>query len=71
MGERTHRIRRQIVEVEIADEGEARPLQERLSRLYRQRIAAAIERACDAIAGSEAIVRLERVTVDLGEIAAD
>ncbi|MEZ4382399.1 MAG: contractile injection system tape measure protein [Nannocystaceae bacterium] len=71
MGERTHRIRRQIVEIEVADERDARSLQGRLSRLQRQRIAAAIERACDAVARGGETIRFDRVEIDLGEIAAE
>ena len=68
MGDQTHRIERQIFEVVVADQGDAKGLQVTLSRIQRQKIEAIIERACDRIAGPGTLLRIDRLSIDLGEI---
>ena len=71
MAKQTHRIERQILEIEVADASDGRRLQEVLSRLQRQSLAGIIERTLDEIADPDTLVRIERLTVDLGEIKED
>lgn len=71
MAEQTHRIERQILEIEVSDPSEGRRLQEVLSRLHRQSFAGIIERTLDELAGPGTLVRIDRLTIDLGEIDDD
>ena len=71
MAEQTHRIERQILEIEVGDPSEGRRLQEVLSRLHRQSFAGIIERTLDELAGPDTLVRIDRLTIDLGEIDGD
>ncbi len=71
MGDQTHRIERQILEIVVADPESAKQLQATLSRLQRQKIERIIERVCDRIAGPETLLRIDRLSIDLGEINSD
>ncbi len=71
MAEQTHRIERQIIEVEVRDPSEGRKLQEVLSRLHRQSFAGIIQRTLDELADPDTLLRIERLTIDLGEIDGD
>lgn len=73
----THRIKRQIVALEVAgrDRGRvlARELQERTSRVHRERLVAIIADQCDRASPpdrADRLDRIDRIEVDLGEIPA-
>ncbi|MEZ4453499.1 MAG: contractile injection system tape measure protein [Nannocystaceae bacterium] len=67
----THRVRRQILEIEVSDPAAGRRLQDALLRLQRERIVPALERIFDAIAGPDELLRIDRLEVDLGALDPD
>lgn len=66
----THRIRRLVFEVETGDGEDARRLQGVLGGM-QDRLGALIEGVCDDLQRSEGVDRIERLTVDVGEVDAD
>ena len=65
-----HSIRRETLEVAVADETLAFALQPRLAELNRKRLLPAIERLLDELSLPGQHLRIDRVDVDLGVLAA-
>lgn len=65
----THRIQRQVIELELAAGMPAAESQERLAREMRDRVMPALCAAFDAAAGPHELLRLDRLEVDLGTLA--
>lgn len=61
-----HRIVRQVLELEIASVGSAAMVQETLGRPFRDERLPEIEALFDEVAGPGAVLRLERLEIDLG-----
>lgn len=67
----THRIRRQILDLELPREEDAEELQRRASRLFREKVAPALERQFDAISRDDVYLRIDRLELDLGALPED
>ncbi len=63
-----HRIRRQILELELPREQGAYALQQRASRVFQEQVLPELDRLFSRIAPADRIVRLDRLEVDLGNI---
>ena len=63
-----HRIRRQILELELPREQGAHALQQRASRVFQEQVLPELDRLFSRIAPADRIVRLDRLEVDLGDI---
>ncbi|MFN6131601.1 MAG: contractile injection system tape measure protein [Synechococcaceae cyanobacterium] len=64
----THRLDRLELEIQVAEEALARPLQDRLSRLHHQTLADLLGRVLDELSPPGRLHRLESLELDLGEI---
>src|SRR5215471_15888047 len=66
-----HRINRSEVELRCGDVALARALSDRIARMHRARIAPVLDRVCSELSASSAPVRIDRLDLDLGVLAAD
>ncbi|HEX8115080.1 MAG TPA: contractile injection system tape measure protein, partial [Kofleriaceae bacterium] len=66
-----HRIRRQVLEIQIAEAPAAWPLQSALSRLHGQELAAIVERCCTEVGDPGRLHRIDALEVDLGRLDPD
>ncbi|MEZ4362935.1 MAG: contractile injection system tape measure protein [Kofleriaceae bacterium] len=66
-----HRINRLELELLVEDPARARALSDRVSGMHRGRIATLLDRVCGDLDGDVAPLRLERLEVELGVLAAD
>lgn len=64
----THRIRRQILELELPREEGARALQQRAGRLFQEKVLPALDAHFSQLAPADRIVRLDRLEIDLGHL---
>ncbi len=64
----THRIRHQILELELPREAGAVALQRRASRLFQEQVLPRLDEAFSRIAPADRVVRIERLDLDLGDI---
>jgi hypothetical protein len=71
VGAQRHSIKRQVVELTLADSRDTWRLQQELGRIYRQRLVPLIERDCDELSTPDCLYRLERLELDLGTIDID
>jgi hypothetical protein len=67
----THRVKRQIFEVSVADQGEARRVQSLLGRIQARKLSALLERCCTELGPPDRIVQISSLQIDLGLIRAD
>lgn len=65
----THRIRRQILELELPREQGAYALQQRASRVFQEQVLPELDKLFSRIAPADRIIRLDRLEVDLGNIS--
>lgn len=65
----SHRIQRQVIELELAAGMPAAESQERLAREMRDHVMPALCAAFDAAAGPHELLRLDRLEVDLGTLS--
>lgn len=63
-----HRIRRQILELELPREQGAYALQQRASRVFQEQVLPELDKVFSRIAPADRIVRLDRLEIDLGNI---
>lgn len=63
-----HRIRRQILELDLPREQGAYALQQRASRVFQEQVLPELDKVFSRIAPADRIVRLDRLEVDLGNI---
>jgi hypothetical protein len=63
-----HTILRQVVELEVRGTTQAQPLQDEISRIYRQRIIPLIDRRCSESSAPDRLHRIESLDLDLGEL---
>jgi hypothetical protein len=66
-----HRINRTEVELRCGDVALARAVSDRIGRMHRTRIAPVLDRVCSELSASAAPVRIDRLDLDLGVLAAD
>ena len=64
----SHRIKRQIMELDLPDRALAKTAQDRASRAHKKRLAPLIGRLCDQASPPGRIDRIDRIELDLGEI---
>ncbi|MBC7774456.1 MAG: hypothetical protein H7246_03385 [Phycisphaerae bacterium] len=64
-----HRIRRQILDLELPREAGAVALQRRASRVFQEQVLPRLDEAFSRIAPADRIVRIERLELDLGELS--
>lgn len=71
MSSQRHIIKRQVLELEIADPANAQDVQARFSQLYRQQIMPLIEHYCDQLSTPDQIHRIDALEIDLGQLDPD
>jgi len=64
-----HRIRHQILELELPREAGALALQRRASRVFQEQVLPRLDEAFSRIAPADRIVRIERLELDLGDLS--
>ena len=68
MSAQRHRIRRQVLELEVQDPAAAWPLQAELSRIQTRQIEALIDRCCTEAGDPDRLHRLGSLVLDLGRL---
>jgi len=68
MGKQRHVILKQTLEITVASAEEAWPLQQRISRIVHTKLRRLIGRACDNLASSDCLHRIDRLELDLGQL---
>lgn len=68
MSEQRHRIRRQIVEIQVGQQSAAWPLQNALSQLQRTEIERLLDTALSQHGPADALLRIDRLELDLGTL---
>lgn len=68
MPEQRHRIRRQIVEIQVAEQSAAWPLQNALSQLQRAQIERLLDTALSQHGPADVLLRIDRLELDLGSL---
>lgn len=68
MNGQRHIIKRQVIELTIRGSAEARPFQDELSRIYRQRILPLIDQCCSELGRPDRLYRVEALDLDLGTL---
>jgi len=63
-----HLIKRLVLELTVADSGEAYQLQEEVSRICRSRLAPIIDEHCSAVSAPDRIDRIDSLEIDLGTL---
>jgi hypothetical protein len=63
-----HRIQRQVLELTVGDVATAPRIQEQLARACREPLLAGMTSVFDAVAPAHALLRLERLEIDVGRI---
>jgi hypothetical protein len=71
MSGQRHRIRRQVLEIVLRDQGAAWSLQSEISRIQRESLEAIIDRCCTEVGDPDRLHRIESLEVDLGHIHPD
>lgn len=69
MHEMTHRIRRQILDIELPREAGAVALQRRVARVFLERVLPELERLFDRIAPADRFLQIRRLEIDLGQMS--
>lgn len=69
MTQQRHIIKQQILDLQIGSDLPAFELQNQISALYRSHIIPLIERYCDQLSHPDRIDRIDRIEINLGEIA--
>ena len=64
-----HRIRRQILELELPREAGALALQRRASRVFQEQVLPRLDEVFSRIAPADRVVRIERLELDLGDLS--
>ena len=64
----THRIRRQILELELPREAGAVALQRQAGHVFQEKVLPRLDELFSQIAPADRIVRLDRLEIDLGSI---
>lgn len=65
----THRIRRQVLDLELSREAGAMELQRRAGRVFQEKVLPRLEELFSAMGPPDRIVRLEKLEIDLGTIS--
>jgi Contractile injection system tape measure protein len=68
MGQQRHVIKRQIVEITLADKRAAWPLQQTLSRLFQHQFPAILDRYLSKLSPADSLHRIDYLELDLGEL---
>ena len=68
MGKQRHVILKQTLEITVASDEEAWPLQQQASRIMRSKLKHLIERACDRHSTPDTLHRIDRLELDLGQL---
>ncbi|MDJ0703459.1 MAG: contractile injection system tape measure protein, partial [Leptolyngbyaceae cyanobacterium MO_188.B28] len=68
MSQQRHIIKQQILELRVDSQIQAIELQNRLSALYRSKVVPLIDACCNQFSNPDAILRIDRLDIDLGEI---
>ena len=63
-----HLIKRFVLELTVADSGEAYQLQEEVSRICRRRLVPIIDEHCSAVSAPDRIDRIDSLEIDLGTL---
>ncbi len=65
-----HKIKRQVIELRIASEAEAAPLQAEMRDIQQRQLLPLIDRYCSELADPERIYRIDTLEIDLGHVDA-
>lgn len=71
MSAQRHIVQRQVLELTIPKQAQARQYQDELSRIYRERIIPMLDRYCSDLSGPEERYRIESLQLELGALPAD
>ena len=63
-----HRIQRLVLAAQVSDRRHAQPFSQALRELLEPRLLPVIEAACDALAGPNQLLRIDRLEIDLGSL---
>lgn len=63
-----HIINKQILEIHLPEDADISAAQAEVGRLFQEKIVPIINRICDSHSGEGTICKIERLTIDLGEI---
>lgn len=68
MSTQRHLIRRQLIELTVPDAAQAQPLQDEVSRIYRQRLIPLIDQCLTELCDPDKLYRLESLELDIGAL---
>ena len=68
MGQQRHVIKRQTVEITLADKEAAWPIQQTLSRIFQQHFPAVLDRYLSEVSPADCLHRIDYLELDLGEL---
>jgi len=66
-----HRIKRQLIELTVANEAVASQLHAQIRRVHERQLLPLIDRYCSELSDAERIYRIDKLEVDLGTISAE
>jgi hypothetical protein len=66
MGTQRHVIKRQVIELTVSGAAQAQPLQDEISRIYRQRLIPLIDQCLTEMSDPDKLYRIESLELDLG-----
>lgn len=70
MNSQLHKIKRQVIELSIASEAEAAPLQAEMRDIQQRQLLPLIDRYCSELGDPERIYRIDTLEIDLGHVVA-
>ncbi len=68
IGNQTHIIHKQLIDIHIEDKAMAKAWQNKISAYYKNKILPALEKACDELITPDRHIRIEKLELDLGMI---
>ena len=70
MGNQTHIIQEQILDIQLAHREHAFEIQNRLSAVYHSEVIKVLEEVCDQAAAPDRFIQIDELAIDLGDISA-
>ena len=68
MNTQRHLIKRQVIELTLPSAAQAQPLQDEISRIYRQRLIPLIDQCLTEVSDADTLYRLESLELDIGAL---
>lgn len=70
-GKQTHMIRRQVFDLHVDDEDQAKSLQNLISRIFSTRLSPLIESVLDEFSHPDELISIQRLDIDVGKLSPD